>query len=94
MTCLDQQDNNSWEQRWQKQDAVNKRSQHPAAKRQGTKYLNETQPTPSSKDPQLTTKEGGGNSAIAIMVGEASKQNGDLSTLTGRSKGSSSTLSS
>ena len=96
-TCFDKQNNDSWELRRQKQDRLendtfNKRSQQPAAKRQAMKDQNETQPAP--KDPQLTTKDRDSNSAVAIMVGEVSTQKGGLSTLTERSKGSSSTLSS
>ena len=45
---------------------------------------NETQPTPkdNNKNPQLTTKDWDSNSGVAIIVGEVSKQEGDLSMLT------------
>ena len=93
ITCSDQQNTNLRELRRQKRDAINKISQEPTAKRQATKDQNESQPTPN-EDPQLTTKDRDGNSAVAITVGEVSKTNGDLSMLTGRSTGSLSTLSS
>ena len=67
------------------QNDANKSSQQPA-KRQAKKKQNQTQLTPKeNENPQLL---------IAITVGEVSKQRGDLSTLTGRSKGSLSTWSS
>ena len=93
ITRFDHQNNDSRELRRQKRDTINKMSQQPTAKRQATKDRNESQPT-TNEDPQLTTKDRDGNSAVAITVGEVSKPNADLSTLTGRSMGSSSTLSS
>ena len=90
---MDHQNNDPRELRRQKRDAVNKISQEPTAKRQATSNRNGSQPT-INEEPQLTTKDGGGNSAVAITLGEVSKTNADLSILTGRSTGSSSTLSS
>ena len=94
ITRSDHQNTNFLQElRRQKQDAVSKRSQLPAAKRQAMKDQNKSQPTPN-EDPQVTTKDWDSNSGVVITVGEVSRTNGDLSTLTGRSKGSSSTLSS
>ena len=45
-------------------------------KRQAKKNQNETQPSKDNKNPQLTTKDWDGNSAVAGKVGEVSEKGG------------------
>ena len=68
-------------------------SQQPE-KEQAENYQNETSPSKDEGNPRLTTVGWYGNCASTVTEGEVSEERTVVSTLTGRSKASSSTISS
>ena len=64
------------------------------AKRHAKNRQNETEPSKDNENNQFSTNDREGNSAATVTVGEVSEERADVSTLSVRSKGSSSTISS